>query len=402
MVALISAAATVLVVALAARFRGRFYATFAGVLLSIHSLVASAMADYFTAIGPLYFAFHAAVYLHFAGLVFPNLRPLWYRLLVSIPGSFFAAATFLAWPWAIASAFGLGELTFPVPYAVATLGLFGSTLLRRKEVVRLWLDGAPQPQLGRAKSAPLPEGTRPLRVVQITDPHLGTFMTEAALRRISEDAVAADPDLVLLTGDFLTMESHRALEVMTRAFEPLAALKGRVFACMGNHDHEAPDTVLRALLNVGATMLIDDARTVTTRWGELQIVGLDFHFRERREKIQQALRLFPRKEGVPRLVMLHDPGAFVHIPDGDADLVFSGHTHGGQLGLVNLGLPGTFVSLFTKIPDHGFWGLGKNRLYVHRGTGHYGFPIRVGVPPEESVLEVGFAAAPGSATSGPG
>jgi predicted MPP superfamily phosphohydrolase len=52
------------------------------------------------------------------------------------------------------------------------------------------------------------------------------------------------------------------------------------------------------------------------------------------------------------------------------------------------------VSLVSKIPDHGLWALGRNRLYVHRGTGHYGFPIRVGVPPEESVLAVHFARSP--------
>jgi predicted MPP superfamily phosphohydrolase len=86
--------------------------------------------------------------------------------------------------------------------------------------------------------------------------------------------------------------------------------------------------------------------------------------------------------------LLHDPGAFRHVPDGEADLVFGGHTHGGQLGLLVFGLPHTFVSAFTQVPDHGLWALGRNRLYVHRGTGHYGFPLRVGVPAEESLLKV--------------
>ena len=46
------------------------------------------------------------------------------------------------------------------------------------------------------------------------------------------------------------------------------------------------------------------------------------------------------------------------------------------------------VSLLSKIPDHGFWALGRNRLYVHRASGHYGFPLRVGVPNEEGVLQI--------------
>jgi len=87
-------------------------------------------------------------------------------------------------------------------------------------------------------------------------------------------------------------------------------------------------------------------------------------------------------------VLLHDPGAFVHVPAGDADLVLAGHTHGGQLRLLSLGLPHTIVSALTRIPDHGLWAHGENRMYVHRGTGHYGFPLRVGVPAEESLLRV--------------
>ncbi|MCZ7680567.1 MAG: hypothetical protein M5U28_18100 [Sandaracinaceae bacterium] len=55
---------------------------------------------------------------------------------------------------------------------------------------------------------------------------------------------------------------------------------------------------------------------------------------------------------------------------------------------MSLGLAWTFVSLFTSIPDHGLWARGRDRLYVHRGTGVYGFPLRVGVPAEESLLRV--------------
>ena len=84
---------------------------------------------------------------------------------------------------------------------------------------------------------------------------------------------------------------------------------------------------------------------------------------------------------------------FELIPEGEADLVLSGHTHGGHLGLLSLGLSHTIVSAATSMPDHGLWARGTDRLYVHRGTGHYGFPLRVGVPAEESVLEVFVAPA---------
>ncbi len=382
----LSAGAAALVVLAAALVRGRLYATFVGVLLTVHTLVAVAMAPLFERVLPAYAYLHAAVYLHFALLALPRLRPLWYRALVSVPASFFAAATFLAIPWAIAGALGAHPYGFFVPYLLAVFGVVQS-LRHRFEETDIALDGRPAPSLSRHA---LGSGRvdRPLRLVQITDPHLGPFMSEARLREIAERAVAAKPDLVLLTGDFLTMESHEARASLAHALAPLAALPGKVFACRGNHDHEAPETVAGALADIGATLLVDEERTVDTPAGPVQILGIDFHFRDRERRTQAVCSAHPRVPGALRLVLLHDPGAFRHVPDGEADLVLSGHTHGGQLGLLVLGLPHTFVSAFTQIPDHGLWALGKNRLYVHRGTGHYGFPLRVGVPGEESLLRI--------------
>jgi predicted MPP superfamily phosphohydrolase len=105
--------------------------------------------------------------------------------------------------------------------------------------------------------------------------------------------------------------------------------------------------------------------------------------------MQRVCTSHPRISGTTRIVMLHDPGAFKHLPEGEADLVLSGHTHGGQVGLLSLGLSWTFLRLFgISLPDHGFWARGRDRMYVHRGTGHYGFPLRVGVPAEESILRI--------------
>jgi predicted MPP superfamily phosphohydrolase len=191
-----------------------------------------------------------------------------------------------------------------------------------------------------------------------------------------------------LTGDFLTMESQSDPELLASALAPLAALPGRCFACFGNHDHEAPETVKRALARAGVTLLVDEAAEVETAAGPVQILGLDFVWRDRKQHLARVCAAEPRKAGRLRLVLLHDPGAFKHLPTGEADLVLSGHTHGGQVGLVSLGLPWTMLRVFMNAPDHGFWARGSDRLYVHRGTGHYGFPLRLGVPAEESVLFV--------------
>lgn len=379
------------VVVAAAALRGRLYATFAAVILGIHTAIAVAMAPVVTALAPVwvwpvYAALHAAVYLHFGSLVRPALRPTWWRLAVSQPGSFFAAGTMLALPWAIASAFVDAPPLPWIPYAIALVGLVQS-LRHTAEERDVTIDRAPVGLLGRH-----PHGDqrveRPLRIVQITDPHLGPFMPVSRLRAIALRAVERDPDLVLLTGDYLTMESHEAEDGLIEALAPLRRLPGRVFACRGNHDHEAPAVVARAMEAVGARLLVDEAELVDTPAGRVQVLGLDFHFRGRRERIAAACAEHPRVPGALRLVLLHDPGAFVHVPAGDADLVLAGHTHGGQLGLLSLGLPHTIVSALTRIPDHGLWAHGANRMYVHRGTGHYGFPLRVGVPAEESLLRV--------------
>ncbi len=376
----------------AALLRTRQFAIFIAVILGIYSLCAVAMAPSFKAILPLFAMFHATVYLNFLALSRPRMRPLAYRLLISWPASFFAAGTLLALPWAILLALGFHPWAPWLPYALAAIGLLQS-LTTQKGDVDLVVAGPSGASVKVLAPRPHPRGDhreeRPLRVVQITDPHLGPFMSVGRLRSIAQRAVDAKPDLVLLTGDFLTMESHSDPDLLLNALAPLRALPGRVFACHGNHDHEAPEVVARAMRENGIRLLVDDSEIVETDAGRVHVLGMDFVWRERKEHLARVCAAHPRQEATTRIVLLHDPGAFKHLPEGEGDLVLSGHTHGGQIGLVSLGLQWTFLRIFgISMPDHGFWARGTDRLYVHRGTGHYGFPLRLGVPAEESVLRV--------------
>lgn len=381
---------------LAYLLRSRAYALFRGVTLGLHVLFASVMVTRFPpTVFPLFVLLHAAVFVSSLSLVRPRPRSSAYRWLVNVPAAFFAAGTLLSLPWVVVAAFG-ALLPWPwLPYALALVGTLQS-LTSRRETVDVLTNGESVPAASAGGhparlAAVVSEAARvssPLRLVQITDPHLGPFMSARRLRRIAERAVAHQPDLVLLTGDFLTMESQAHPELLAHAFAPLAALPGRVFACFGNHDHEAPETVRSALASAGVRLLVDEAATVETAAGAVQVIGFDFVWRERAEHLARVCVMHPRASGIFRLALLHDPSAFRHLPAGEADLVLSGHTHGGQVGFVSLGLPWTLMRLFSKSPDHGFWARGTDRLYVHRGTGHYGFPLRLGVPAEESLLRV--------------
>lgn len=370
--------------------RGRTFAMFVAVLGGIYSLLAWGMAPLG---GPLLWVFtvlHLTVYVNFVFLSRPRMRGLPFRLLLSWPSAFMVAGTLLSLPWAVAVAVRFHPWGPWIPYALAALGMVQS-LTTRRETVDLVIGGLAGERT--AALQPQPKGTQrqdqPITIVQITDPHLGPFMSVARLRAIASRAVAAQPDLIFLTGDFLTMESQHDPQLLREALRPLQAMRGRVFACLGNHDHEAPAIVSDALRDNGVELLVDAATEVETRAGRVQIVGMNFVWRDREAHLTRVSAAHPRVSEALRIVLLHDPGAFKHLPEGMGDLVLSGHTHGGQVGLVSLGLSFTLLRLFgLRIPDHGFWARGTDRMYVHKGTGHYGFPLRLGVPAEESVLRI--------------
>ena len=387
---LVTLVAFTVVVLFARTRRGRRFAMFVSVLGGIYSLLAWAMAPSAGPLLLLFTAFHIAVYANFVSLSRPRMRSLPFRLLLSWPAAVMLGGTLLSLPWAIAIALRFHPWGPWLPYALAAFGMFQS-LSTRREDVDLVIAGPTGP---RAPTLlPHPRGThrqaRPLTIVQITDPHLGPFMSVARLRAIAARAVEARPDLVFLTGDFLTMESQHDPALLLEALRPLQSLRGRVFACLGNHDHEALAIVEHGLRENGVQLLVDASTEIETHAGLVQIVGMNFVWRDRQGHLATVSAAHPRKDAALRIVLLHDPGAFRHLPDGTGDLVLSGHTHGGQVGLVSLGLSFTMLRLFgIRIPDHGFWARGTDRMYVHKGTGHYGFPLRLGVPAEESLIRI--------------
>lgn len=414
----------------AAHARGRTYGIFAAVVLAFSFPAGVALGMRLQSLlGPVagpavgwLFAYALAVTgVHFASLVKARLRTRAFRWAVSVPAQAFIALGALSLPfllalapvrislWAVDAAGLLRALHWLDLVPIAVIGFSVATSLRpRREIVRVTL-GGPEPesltrlpverrgwgeahqsdgkrsaQRGGAERSP---GDRPLRIVQITDPHLGPWAPIHRLRRRIDELLDHEPDLVLLTGDFLTMEGNGTPGALAEALAPVRRAEGRAFAIFGNHDHEAPEEVAGALAENKVRLLIDDEALVETPVGPVQIVGADWYREKRKERLQALLARFPRRDGYLRLLLLHDPRNFHDVPKGEVDLTLSGHTHGGQVGLVSLGLDWTVLSR-SKWPDHGLFGHGKSRLYVHRGTGFYGFPLRIGVPGEASVLEL--------------
>jgi predicted MPP superfamily phosphohydrolase len=227
-----------------------------------------------------------------------------------------------------------------------------------------------------------------LRVVHLSDIHVGSGMGRERLGRVAELVNAARPDVVLHTGDFLT---HGAGDFDTPLYEALARVRAPLdqWACLGNHDYDYPDRLVQRLGDAGVVALRDRVVRLSVDGQPLEIVGLDFLFGPTSRG--NAYRRFfgalgPRE--APRIVLNHDPSAFQALPDGSADLVLSGHTHGGHVGLQLGRSQAVTVIGLLGLPDQGFFARDDMRLFVTRCVGFYGYPMRVGIPPEIAVLEL--------------
>ena len=384
---LASSAAAALIVGAARARRGTSFAIFAGAMLTVHTVTSTILHQNYPGPIALWSTLQTAVFVHFLSLINAQMRSLPWRILISMPAHWFWSGTALAIPWAVAVVLGASPAGLWLPYLLAGVGLLQS-LTTVKRDVDLVIDGSDAGTLRRNKTGTY-RSDNPISIFQLSDPHLGPCMSVARLQRICQRAVDSSPDLIVLTGDYLTMDGSGSPGALAQALAPLRQARCPVLACLGNHDHEALEEVTSAMAAAGVRLLVDDAAVVQTGAGPVQVVGADFSWRSRDERLAALCENHPRDDGLFRLLLLHDPSMINNLPPGQADLVLSGHTHGGQIGLVSLGLPLTMVSLlFRGVPDHGFWARGSERLYVHRATGHYGFLIRLGVPAEEGLLRV--------------
>jgi predicted MPP superfamily phosphohydrolase len=327
------------------------------------------------------------------------------RILVDIPSSWFFAVVFFHWV-----AYSLLSLVYPVSpqwtlvvsAVIWTIGLYHSMHRPPFEKRHIVIDrkdvGPKLTQLQGYKFKTDPalvnvNNEMVLKICQVTDPHLGPFNSIKRLHSICEKIVAEQPDLIFLTGDFFTMQAHHHPGALVEALAPLKPYAHKTVACLGNHDYEAISHTVDAMKELKIPLLIDEELVLQTRIGKVQVLGSDFHFRDVKPKMEQFIRNKPRRSDcISTILLLHNPFHFKFVPEGYADIVLSGHLHGGQLGFLTWGIDATVFSvprmLGVKVAEQGYWAQGTKRIYVHRGTGYYGFPLRLGVPNEESMLHL--------------
>jgi predicted MPP superfamily phosphohydrolase len=227
----------------------------------------------------------------------------------------------------------------------------------------------------------LPEAFDGFRIVQISDLHCGPFVSGRRVARWVDTANRLEPDLVAVTGDLIA-SGTAFVDVVAGALGNLRARDG-VFAAMGNHDYFGiDDAMVHALEAAGLTVLRNRGVELQRGTGAIYLAGVDDTW-SRRHDLPRALAARP--PGMPAVLLAHDPVLFPEAAEQRVDLVLSGHTHGGQVAVPLLARKLNLARLITRFTS-GVYQLGKSTLYVNRGLGTTGPPVRLAVAPEIAVL----------------
>ncbi|UYQ91483.1 metallophosphoesterase [Chitinophaga horti] len=257
--------------------------------------------------------------------------------------------------------------------------------------------------------ANLPSAFKGMRIVQISDIHSGSFQDKAAVQKGIDMIMAQKPDLILFTGDLV---NDRAIEMETYkdVFSRLGAPMG-VYSVLGNHDYgdyypwpdfdgdhysRMKEDNLKQLKNTHADMgwkLMMNEHAVLERNGQqIALLGIEnWSANARFPRFGDMKKAHAGTENIPfKILMSHDPShwdAQVRTEYPDVDLMLAGHTHGMQFGVEIAKFKWSPSQYFYK-QWAGLYTQGKQKLYVNRGFGFLGYPGRVGILPEITVIDL--------------
>jgi len=229
--------------------------------------------------------------------------------------------------------------------------------------------------------AGLPPELEGFSIAHVSDLHSGIFVGPDRLKIVSQAANDLKADLVAITGDMI----NGSMKEFPDALVAIQAIESRYgsYLCEGNHDiFPGPGLMVEACAQNNLSMLYNTTRIVPVNGRRLILGGLPWFRRGFEVKPEVANRLFPdRQEGDVRILLAHHP----HLFDiaGSADLVLTGHTHGGQIMLGDeVGLGPMFFRYWS-----GAYRRGNSTLIVSNGCGDW-FPCRIGAPAEIGLLRL--------------
>ena len=215
------------------------------------------------------------------------------------------------------------------------------------------------------------------RIIQLSDIHIGAILQRGYAERLVELCNRLEPDLIAITGDLV----DGSLEHLQHHVAPFEALRARdgVFFVTGNHDHYAGASQWSNFLEeLGLRVLRNAHATVQARDSSFVVGGVYDRTSSNGDDVNAAFS--GASSSTPRLLLAHHPQTFHKATQHQVDLQLSGHTHAGQLWPFRY-----FVHLQTPFIDGLHW-QGPHALYVSRGTGFWGPPMRILAPPEVTEL----------------
>ena len=304
------------------------------------------------------------------------IRPFWYTQLM-LPLVTAGALVGLLIGVLFGDALAGGRIGALVVLAVCVLGLLAGYVGAKRLVVR---------QVD-AEVPGLPAAFDGLRIVQLSDLHVGPHSSKRFLRRVVDATRRLQPDLIAVTGDLID-DRAEDVAVYSRALGTLSAPLG-VYMIPGNHDvyagWEAVERNLRAA-KLG-TVLVNEAHLIERGGETIALVGTGDPAGGARGASRAAPDLDRALASVPddttTIAFAHNPALWPSLAARGVALTLSGHTHGGQLALPNVGW--SLASPFLKLA----MGAHQDRdalLYISPGTGYWGVPFRLGASPEVTLV----------------
>ncbi len=223
----------------------------------------------------------------------------------------------------------------------------------------------------------LPARLDGLTISMISDIHSGMYMLEEDMLKYAGAVNDLKADLIFIPGDFVTSKNYEILP-LAKAFSGLKSTYG-TYACLGNHDFFAnPDYITEKLRDNGMKVLRNQTDELDIDGTRLMLSGVD----DGRHADFPKVSFEARSSDTARILLCHKPYYFENAVAGGFDVMLSGHTHGGQIVLADFFgakvTPAALVSPYIS----GRYEMGESVMYVSRGVGTIGIPIRVNCPPE--------------------